>query len=92
MFINVVFSGDMFTQWSHNGILIFINNASIYWYSKQQATGEAPTFGSEFVALQIVVEINNVLRYKLQMIDIPINDLSNVLYDNNSVVYIKMGV
>ena len=60
--------------------------APITWYSKRQATVEASTFGSEFVALRVGMEMNDGLRYKLRMMGIPIAGPSNVLCDNQSVV------
>ncbi len=50
-------AGDKVTQRSHSGILIFLNRAPIKWYSKKQNTVETSTFGAEFVALQIAVEL-----------------------------------
>jgi hypothetical protein len=47
---------------------------------------ETSSFGSEFVALRIAVELIEVLRYKLQMFGIPIDGATNVYCDNNSVV------
>ena len=42
---------------SQSGIIIFINNAPIIWYSKQQKKVEASSFGSEFFALRIATDI-----------------------------------
>jgi hypothetical protein len=58
---------------STTGIIFFINTAPISWYSKQQNTIEMSTFGSEFVASRIVVEMNEALQYKLRMMCILIN-------------------
>jgi hypothetical protein len=49
------------------GILIFLNGASIRWYSKRQNMIESSTFGSEFVTMKIAMEMNAALRYKLRM-------------------------
>ena len=86
MFVDAAFAGDPITRRSHTGVIIFINNAPIYWYSKRQATVEASTFGSEFVALRVAVEMNDALRYKLRMMGFPIANASNVMCDNKSVV------
>ena len=74
------------TRRSTTGIIIFINGAPISWYSKRQNTIETSTFGSEFVALRIAVEMNEGLRYKLRMMGIPIMGPSNCFCDNQSVV------
>jgi hypothetical protein len=74
------------TRRSTTGIIIFINGAPISWYSKRQNTIESSTFGSEFVALKIAVEMNEALRYKLRMMGIPIVGETNCFCDNQSVV------
>ena len=53
---------------------------------KRQETVETSTFGSEFVAMRIAVEIIEGLRYKLRMMGIPIDGPASVFCDNNSVV------
>ena len=58
----------------------------ILWYSKWQNTLESSTFGSEFVALRIAVEMNDALWIKLHMLGIPIDGLTNGFCDNESVV------
>ena len=47
-----------------------------------QNTIESSTFGSEFVALKIAIEMNEALRYKLWMIRIPIDGPKNGFCDN----------
>jgi hypothetical protein len=60
----------------------------INWYSKKQGSIEGATFGSKFMALKTVAEINRGLRYKLRMMGIPIDDASYGVYgDNMSVLH-----
>ncbi len=47
---------------------------------------ETSTFGSEFIAARIAVELIKALRYKLRMFGIPIDGPANVYYDNHGVV------
>jgi hypothetical protein len=49
------------TRRSTTGIIFFINGAPISSYRKRQNTIESSTFGSEFVALKIAVEMNEAL-------------------------------
>ncbi len=56
------------------------------WFSKRQNTVESSTFGSEFIALKISVELIESLRYKLRMFGIPINSSTIVFCDNEAVV------
>jgi hypothetical protein len=70
----------------HTGIIIFVQNAPIIWYSKRQNTVEAATFGSEIVALQKCKEFIVAMHYKLRMFGIPIEGSANVFCDNRGVV------
>jgi hypothetical protein len=63
-----------------------LNSAPIQWYSKAQATVETSTFGSEFIAMRIAVEMIEAMKYKLYMFGIPIDGPANVFCDNKSVV------
>ena len=74
------------TRRSHSGHILFINRAPISWYSKRQNTVEASTFSSEFIALRVCVEAVVALRYKLRMFGVPLDEPTNVLCDNESVV------
>jgi hypothetical protein len=85
-FVDADHAGNLITRRSHTGILIFCNRAPIIWYSKRQNTVETSTFGSEFIAAKIAVELIEGLRYKLRMFGIPIDGPPNVYCDNNSVV------
>ena len=49
---------------SHSGILIYVNNALINFYSKRQNTAESSSFVSEFLALMIATEMVEALRCK----------------------------
>jgi hypothetical protein len=55
-------------------------------YSKRQNTIETSTFGTEFGALKIAVEMNEASFYKLRMIGVPIDGPTNEFCDNRSVV------
>jgi len=74
------------TRRSTTGILMFLNGAAVRWYSKRQNTVESSTFGSEFVAMKIAMEMNSAMRYKLRMMGVPITGPSYVLGDNQGVV------
>jgi Reverse transcriptase (RNA-dependent DNA polymerase) len=78
-------AGCRVTRRSHSGILIFVNNAPVTWYSKRQNTVESSTFGSEFIAMRVAVEQVEGLRYKLRMMGIPIDGPANLFCDNQSV-------
>jgi hypothetical protein len=85
-FVDADHAGNKITQRSHTGILIYLNCSPTIWYSKAQSTVEASTFGSEFIAMRILVEMLEALRYKLRMMGIPIDGPANTFCDNKSVV------
>ena len=66
-FVEANHAGNVITRRSHTGIIIYVQNAPIIWFSKRQNTVESSCFGSEFVALRTAKDIMLVaLRYKLQ--------------------------
>lgn len=88
-FIDANHAGNVVTRRSHTGIIIYVQNAPIIFYSKRQNTVEAASFGSEFVALRICKELIVALRYKLQMFGVPLagpDGPANVFCDNQGVV------
>ena len=86
VFVDADHAGDKVTRRSQTGILIFLNNAPIDWYSKKQNTVESSTFGSEFIAARIACDKVEALRYKLRMFGISIDGPADVYCDNGSVV------
>jgi len=71
---------------STTGILMFLNRAVVCWYSKHQNTVKSSTFGLEFVAMKIAMEMNSAMCYKLCMMGVPITSPSYILGDNQGVV------
>jgi len=86
VFVDADHAGNVVTRRSHTGIIIYLQNAPIMWFSKKQNTTESSTFGSEFVAMRIAKEMIIALRYKLRMFGIPIAGPANVFCDNMGVV------
>ena len=56
-YVDANHAGNIANRRSSYGIIIYVNNAPIIWYSKRQNTVEASIFGSEFVALSISTEM-----------------------------------
>ena len=65
-------SGNMKNRMSYSGIIIYVNNAPIIWYSKLHNTVEASSFGSDFSDFIIAIEMIKALRYKLRFYIIPV--------------------
>lgn len=91
IFVDADHAGDQLTRRSRTGYVMFINSAVINWYSKKQGSIEGATFGSEFMALKTVAEVNRGIRYKLRMMGIPIDGPSYVFGDNMSVLHNTMN-
>jgi hypothetical protein len=60
-FVDADHAGNRDTRRLHTGILIYLNCAPVIWYSRAQSTVKSSTFGSEFVALRICVEMLEAL-------------------------------
>jgi hypothetical protein len=84
-FVDANHAGNVVTRRSHTGIIIFVQNAPVIWYSKRQNTVETSTFGSELVAQRTAKELIVALRYKLRMFGIPLAGPADVYCDNSGV-------
>ena len=65
--------------------MIFVNKVPIQWFSKRQASVETSTFGSEFCAMKIDVELVEALRYKLRMFGVPLGGPAKIYCDYQAV-------
>jgi len=85
-FVDADHAGNRITRRLHTGILLYLNCAPIIWFSKAQSTIELLTFGSEFIAMRICIEMVEALQYKLRTFGIPIDGPANIFGDNKSVI------
>lgn len=58
----------------------------VSWYTKGQKKVESSLFGSKFTAMKNAIEALRALRYKLQMMGVPVSMPSFVIGDNISVI------
>jgi hypothetical protein len=56
LFSDADHAGNLLTRRSHTGLMLFLNNALVDWYSKGQARVESSTFGSETIALRTGID------------------------------------
>jgi hypothetical protein len=77
---------DMLTGRSVSGMLHFLNQTPLDWFSKKQGSVETATYGSEFMASRICVEQIIDLRLTLRYLGVPIRDQSYMFGDNEAVV------
>jgi hypothetical protein len=66
-------------------VLHILNGTPIDWFCKRQATVEAATYGSEFVAARTAVDQIIDLRLTLRYLGVPIRPKSYMFGDNESV-------
>ena len=79
-------ASDTVSRHSRTGLLIYLNCALVYWWSKNQTSVESSSFGSEFVAMKQCCEYIRGLRYKLRMMGIPVEGPTYIYGDNQSVL------
>ena len=72
------------------GVLHFVNQTPIDWYTKKQETAETATYGLEFAAARTAIQQVTELRQMLQYLGVPISELS-FLFGNNESVVSKSG-
>ena len=74
------------TRRSHTGVIMFIQNAPIIWFSKRQNTVKAATFRSKLAAIRICKDLIFSLMYELRMFGARSEGPEYVLCDNRGVV------
>ena len=77
---------DHVTGRSAMGILHFVNQTPVEWFSKRQNTVETATYGSEFVVARTATEQIIDLRYTIRMLGVPLDGPAWMFGDNESVV------
>ena len=77
---------DKVTCRSVTGILLYVNNTPVIWYTKRQKTVETSTYGSELVAARVAVELVMEVRYKLRMLGVSLEETSLLIGDNMSII------
>ena len=71
---------------SLTGVLHFLNQTPIEWFSKKQNTVETATYGSEFNAARTATEQSMGICYKLRDFGAPIDGPTWMFGDNESVI------
>ena len=77
---------DLMTGRAVTGILHFLNQTPIDWFTKKQPTVETATYGSEFTAAKTAIQQIAALRITLQYLGVPIESTAYLFGDNESVV------
>ena len=77
---------DLSTGRAATGVIHFLNQTPVSWYTKKQPTVELATYGSEFAAAKVAIQQIAGLRLTLQYLGVPIEKSSYLFGDNESVV------
>ena len=77
---------DLATGRAVTGVLHFLNQTPIDWFTKKQETVETATYGSEFAAARRAIQQIAAMRVMLQYLGVPISESSYLFGDNESVV------
>ena len=77
---------DYITGRAVTGVLHFVNQMPIDWYSKKQATVETATHGAEFVAARVAKEQIQAMRLDLRYLGVQVKGATRLFGDNESVV------
>ena len=74
---------DLATGRAVTGVLHFLNQTPIDWFTKKQETVETATYGSEFAAARTAIQQIAGLRQMLQYLGVPIRESSYLFGDND---------
>jgi hypothetical protein len=86
-FVDADNAGNLVTPCLRSGFVIFLNNVTIYWLSKQQTGIETRSFGCEFMAMKHNSEYLPSFHFKLWSTGIPVDCPCYVFGDNKSVLF-----
>lgn len=85
-FVDADHAHDTVTRRSVTGLVLFVNQTPVKWFSKRQATVETSTYGSELVAARQAMEAIIETRYNLRMLGFELDGPGWLFGDNMSVV------
>ena len=77
---------DLATGRAVTGVMHFVNQTPIAWFTKKQASVETATYGSEFAAARTAIQQIAALRLTLQYLGVPIERSAFLFGDNEAVV------
>ena len=85
-YVDANLNHDLLTGRSVTGILHFVNQTPVHWFTKKQPTVETATYGSEFIAAKLAVEQIMAMRLTLRYLGVEVHGASKLFGDNGSVV------
>jgi len=85
-YVDANLNHDLITGRSVTGVIHFVNQTPVHWFSKKQPTVETATYGSEFIAAKLAVEQTMGLRITLRYLGVEVHGPTHLFGDNGSVV------
>ena len=85
-YVDANLNHDLVTGRSVSGVLHFVNQTPVHWFTKKQPTVETATYGSEFIAAKLAVEQIMAMRLTLRYLGVEIHGSTHLFGDNGSVV------
>jgi hypothetical protein len=85
VYVDADHAHDLVTRRSITGIIVMLNNTTIWWVSKRQKTVDTSTYGSELVPSRIATELILEVRFKLRSLGVDLDGPALMLGDNMSV-------
>ena len=84
--VNAYHAYNTDTRRPRTGFIAYLNCVPLYWLSKKQTSLESSSLDSEFIVMKQYCKYLRGLQYKLRMMFIPVEGLSYILGDNQSVL------
>ena len=85
-YVDANLNHDLLTGRSVSGVLHFVNQTPVHWFTKKQPTVETATYGSEFIAAKLAVEQIMAMRLTLRYLGVEVHGSTRLFGDNGSVV------
>jgi hypothetical protein len=77
---------DLITGRFVTGVLHFVNQTPVLWFTKMQPTVETATYGFKFIAAKLAVEQIMAMRITLRYLGVEVHGATRLFRDNGSVV------
>jgi hypothetical protein len=85
-YVDANLNHNLVTGRSVTGVLNFVNQTPVHWFTKKQPTVETATYGSEFIAAKLAVEQIMAMRITLRYLGVEVHGATRLFGDNGSVV------
>jgi hypothetical protein len=85
-YVDANLNHDLITGRSITGVLHYVNQMPVHWFTKKQPTAETATYGSEFITAKQAMEQIMAMRLTLRYLGVEIKGSTRLFGDNGLVV------